>query len=119
MPGEYSIDTEKRLVVVRFASRVIAEDITRYAERLRSHPDFEPTFSEIADLREVEELELQAQDFLKLADTIDPFSVEAKRAFVVRTSVQKHAARMHKILRTQRHFEIFHSVEEAKQWIES
>jgi len=62
-------------------------------------------------------LNLNAEEFIRLADKIDPFSDEAKRAFVVRNTVQAHAARMHKILRTQRSFEIFHSIEEAEQWI--
>jgi len=113
----YFVDPERHLVVVRFGKRVTADDIARYAERLGSHPSFRPEFSEIADLREVEELDLGADDFLKLADQIDPFSMEAKRAFVVRGPVQHHAARMHKVLRTQRSFEIFWSFEDAEQWI--
>jgi hypothetical protein len=52
-----------------------------------------------------------------LADEIDPFSPDVKRAFIVRNSVQNHAARMHKVLRTQRNIEIFRSVEEAELWI--
>jgi hypothetical protein len=68
-------------------------------------------------LRQVEEIDLQADEFLTLADKIDPFSEDSKRAFVVRTSVQNHAARMHKVLRTQRNIEIFRSVEEAERWI--
>jgi hypothetical protein len=53
---------------------------------------------------------LQADEFLALADEIDPFSYEAKRVFVVRTSVQNHAARMHKVQRKQRNIEIFRSL---------
>ena len=77
---------------------------------------FSQSYSEVVDLTDVEELDLQAEDFLKLADQIDPFSPEAKRAFVVRTSTQNHAARMHKVLRS-RNIEIFHSVEEAERWV--
>lgn len=67
----------------------------------------------------MEKLDLKAEDFIRLADQVDPFSLASRRAFVVRNSVQAHAARMHKILRTQRRFEIFHSLEEAEQWISS
>ena len=114
---EFHIDKDRRLVVVKFGRRTTMEDIANYAQHLVSDPDFQPTFSEIIDLREVEYLNLEANDFLKLADKIDPFSMEAKRAFVVRTSVQSHAARMHKILRNNRNIEIFRSFEEGERWV--
>jgi hypothetical protein len=114
---EFIVDTEKQLVVVKFGRKLGAEAIGQYVERLCAHPSFRRTFSEITDLREAEEVELQAEDFLRLADQIDPFAPESKRAFVVTTSAQSHAARMHKILGTQRNIEIFHSYEEAERWV--
>ena len=114
---EYVVDVDRRLVVVRFAKKVTVSDIERYTNLLRANPEFQPTFSEIADMSEAVELDLQADEFLKLADEIDPFSPEAKRAFVAKTSVQHHAARMHKALRTLRNIEIFSSFEDAERWI--
>ena len=116
---DFVVDAQRKVVVVRFGKKVTAADIAEYARGLRADPQFEPNLSEIADLREVEELDLQADEFLKLADEVDPFSLDSKRAFVVRNSVQAHAARMHKALRVQRHFEIFRSLEEAERWINS
>lgn len=115
--AEFSIDIDRRLVTVKFGPKATIQTIEDYARRLRAHPHFESSFSEITDLREVEDLDLQADDFLKLADHVDPFSFEAKRAFVVRTSVQDHAARMHKILRSDRTIAIFRSIEEAEAWL--
>jgi len=115
--ARYLIDPIRRTVVVRFGRKLTVDDIAHYTMLLRSDPCFDPTLSEIVDLRETEELNLQSDDFFTLADKIDPFSPAAKRAFVVRTSVQKHAARMHKILRTQRNIEIFASLDEAERWI--
>jgi hypothetical protein len=117
--ARFTVDSALQLVTVRFGKTVSAGDIERYATQLRESPSFRPGFSEIADLRDVEKLDLRAEEFIRLADKVDPFSFESKRAFVVRNSVQAHAARMHKILRTQRSFEIFHSLEEAEQWISS
>jgi len=116
-PPNYVLDAERRLVSVKFGKKVTAGDIEKYAASLRANPGFEPDFSEIVDLSEVEEIDLQAEEFIRLADEVDPFSVEAKRAFVARNSVQNHAARMHKILRTQRSFSIFRTVREAEDWI--
>lgn len=115
--AECVVDTGRRLVIVKFGKKLTFADIERYANRLRTDPSFEPHYSEIVDLTEVEELDLQADEFLKLADSIDPFSAGAKRAFVARTSVQNHAARMHKVLRTQRNIEIFRSLERAERWV--
>jgi len=98
---------------------VTAQEIGEYVQKLRDHPSFQSTFSEIVDLREAKDIELQANEFLKLADEVDPFSPQAKRAFVAETSVRNHAARMHKILRSQRNIEIFRMLEDAERWIGS
>ncbi len=114
---EYVIDSLSKLVRVKFGKKLAFDDIGRYAKLLQANPQFRPSYSEIVDLTDVEELDLDAEEFLKLADKVDPFSPQAKRAFVVRTSVQNHAARMHKILRTQRNIEIFQTDEGAERWI--
>lgn len=116
---DFRIDVERHLVVVKFGAKIGAEEVAGYAAALRSHPSFQPSFSEIVDLRQSEELDLQASDFLRLADKVDPFSEHAKRAFVVRTRVQNHAARMHKALRGHGSIAIFESFEEAEAWIGS
>jgi len=115
--AHFTVDADRRIVVVRFGKRVSFPEIKDYVQKLLAHPLFRPNYSEIVDLSNVEELQLDAEQFIKLADEVDPFSVEAKRAFVVHNSVQAHAARMHKALRTQRDFTIFHSLDEAERWI--
>jgi len=86
---------------------------------LKADPKFRAAFAEIVDLTEVEQIDLQADDFMKLADHVDPFAPDARRAFVARSSIQQHAARMHKILRSTRNIEIFSSVAAAERWVES
>jgi len=113
----FVVDSKRRLVIARFAKRVTVMDIQVYVQNLSAHPNFDPSFSEIADLSEVKELPLEGPDFIELADRVDPFSFDSKRAFVARTLEQRHAARMHKILRSQRNFEIFQTLEEAQEWI--
>lgn len=115
--AECWVDAEKGLVVVKFGKKLNFSDIKHYATMLRSNPSFQSNFSEIADLSEVEHLDVEANEFLKLADESDPFDATAKRAFVARSPVQTHAARMHRILRGQKNFEIFATFEEAEKWI--
>lgn len=116
---DFNIDVEKRTIFVRFGKKLKPMDIRRYAEHLRNNPEFDPDFSEIVDLTEVEDLALRAEDFLQLADQVDCFSAGAWRAFVVRNSVQDHAARMHKILRMPTNMRIFSLLEDARAWVES
>jgi hypothetical protein len=117
LPAQHVIDVERKRVVVTFGSRLTVEDIARYTRLLQANAAFHPSFCEIVDLRQVEQLDLKADDFLQLADQIDPFSPDTKRAFVVQTSVQEHAARMHKVLRAPRNIRIFRSLEEADRWM--
>lgn len=117
--NEFEIDLQKRIVFARFGRRVTVHDIWCYTERLKANPAFDRGFSEIVDLREVEDLELKAADFLKLADDIDCFSAEAWRAFVVQNCVQDHAARIHRVLRPKGYTRVFSSLDEARVWIES
>lgn len=114
---EYVVDVESKLVRVKFGKKLAFGDIERYAKLLQLNPQFRPSYAEIVDLTEVEELDLDAEEFLKLADKVDPFSPEAKRAFVVRTLFQSHAAGMHKVLRPQRNIEIFDTDGDAERWI--
>lgn len=115
----FDIDVMSRTVFVRFERKVTVAQIRNYARRLHAHPEFDPKFSEIVDLRGVDDLDLKAPDFLTLADEIDCFSRDSWRAFVVQNSVQNHAARMHKILRLGPNMKIFSSVEQAKSWLAS
>lgn len=116
---EFEIDVEKCIVFARFGKKMSVDDIRSYTERLKADPAFNRTFSEIVDLRKVEDLALKAADFLKIADEIDCFSTSAWRAFVVHNSVQDHAARIHAILRPKGNTCVFTTLEEATAWIES
>jgi len=113
----YSIDSEKRFVLVKFAKRLTFDDIEDYALDLRANPQFSPALSEIVDLRSVEEVELSPQQAMKLADGIDPFLLASKRAFVAQNQNQIVASHMHRILRPSGNIRVFFSIDEAKLWI--
>ena len=113
----YTVSPAERLVVVKFGQVAGLEEIKSYAAALISDPAFRSDFSEIVDLSDVQELRLSAGDALQLADTVDSFSADAKRAFVARTPMQVHAARMHQVLRSEERIRIFASQAEARAWI--
>ena len=114
----YFIDLENGFVLVKFSGTVTFADIEDYAGHLRSDPRFRRSLSEIVDLRDVEEVELSPTQAMKLADTVDPFSPESRRAFVVQSQAQIHAAHVHRILRPEGgNILVSFSMEEAKQWM--
>jgi hypothetical protein len=116
----YTVIPEERLVSVRFGKCLSLRDVQSYVAALCTDPAFESDFSEIVDLSEVEELQLSANHALTLADLVDPFTSGTRRAFVARTGMQVHAARMHQILRNdEENIRIFSSLIEARQWIAS
>lgn len=116
--AEYRLDTTNRLVRVKFGKIVTEMAIHRYVESLRVNPEFSPSFSEIVDLSEVETIDLNGEQLINLADHVDPFAPDAKRAFVVQNASQKHEARMYGIMRMARDkIQTFDSAEEAEEWV--
>ena len=116
---DFIIDSERRLVIAKFGEHLTAADIQTYVINLKANPSFDPSFSEIADISDLNELPVEASDFVELADSTDPFSLDSKRAFVAQTPLQQHAAQIHKLLRNQRNFGIFETRAEAEAWIKN
>jgi hypothetical protein len=51
--AQFAIDVERRLVVTTFAGENSEEEIIGLASKIQSHPDFDPSFSEIIDCRAI------------------------------------------------------------------
>jgi hypothetical protein len=116
----YSIDCAKQIVSVRFAENLTVTEIENYVLALRADAQFDPSFSEIVDLRAVTDVALSTSDLMALADRIDPFSPRANRAFVAQGLAQINAAQLHHILRPEAgNVRVFFSIEEAETWIEA
>jgi hypothetical protein len=114
------IDADHRRVYVRFAGKLTVNLIGRYADALRENRAFEPGWSEIVDLRAVEEIEINAEETVALADQIDPFSLGSRRAFIVSNELQRHRARMQQILRSpSKTIGIFETMAEAEAFVAS
>ncbi len=112
------VSPEKRVVSVKFGELLSVRDVRDYAAALIANPLFEPDFSEIVDLTDVKELGLSSEHAIHLADLVDPFSLQAKRAFIAKSRVQMHAARLHQILRNgEQNIRIFSSLAEAQAWL--
>jgi hypothetical protein len=103
---------------VRFAGTLTTTQIALYAEALRKHPSFNANWSEIVDLRAVEDITITADETIALADDIDPFSLSSRRAFVVANELQFHRARMQQVLRSpSKSIGICETLADAEQWV--
>ena len=118
----YSIDRAKRLVLVKFVGKLAASDLTHYVEALLKDPvkdpEFKRQFSEIVDLTAVDRITITPAEAIALADAVDPFDVNSRRAFVTCKEIQTNAARVHQIVRSpSNNMAIFDTVNHAEQWI--
>jgi hypothetical protein len=85
---------------------------------LRKHPGFKDNWSEIVDLSSVEDFQITPDETIALADTIDPFSLSSRRAFIVANNLQFHAARMQQVLRSpSKSIGIFENLADAEHWV--
>ena len=49
MGVQVTIEVSQRLVISTFSDQITDEDVVRAGSLIRSHPDFDPSFSEIVD----------------------------------------------------------------------
>src|SRR5262245_32054612 len=97
MPGPYLVDPTRRLVLSRAWGVVSARDLVTHASALAADPLFHPSFRQLADLREVTDLDVDSSAIRTLA-SLSPFASGAQRALVVGAEVVYGMARMFQIL---------------------
>jgi len=119
MPAFYKIDKERRLVMTTVSGVFSLADAVSHMERLSKDPDFDPTFSQIADFMHVTRVELSGDDIHRLAQrTI--LSADSRRALIAPNETVFGMGRMFEILRGlqgERGIRIFRNLEEALDWV--
>jgi hypothetical protein len=119
MPEFYKIDKERRLVLTTGSGVFTLGTPFLTWTKLSKDPDFDPSFSQIADLTQVTRIELSADEIRRLAQrTI--FSASSRRAFIAPDEVAFGIGRMFQILRGlegEKGIRVFRSLEEALDWV--
>jgi len=72
MPAFYKIDKERRLVLSSAYGVFSRADSVAHREKLLKDPDFDPSYSQIADFTQVTKFDLRPKIFTNLPR--DPFS---------------------------------------------
>jgi hypothetical protein len=89
----------------------------QYAADLRNNSSFDPSFSELADMTEVEDPQIDYASAARFARDIDPFSHTSKRAVVAPRPPMYETARMYKVIRNDENIALFKTIDEAKNWL--
>jgi hypothetical protein len=101
MAAVYHIDKEARMVFSTGSGAFGYDDAVGHMSRLKADPDFDPSFSQLIDFRELTELTLTHDQIAELS-TVEVFLPEARRAFLVSTAEQFGLARVFQAYRSAR-----------------
>jgi hypothetical protein len=119
VPASYKIDKVRGVVLSHYSGHLTDDDILGHQRRLIADPEFDPTFRQLLDMREVEELAATAEGIRQLARG-NPFVSGSRRAGVASRDVVFGMARMFEMMREQRgdEFRMFRSMDEALDWLD-
>jgi hypothetical protein len=67
MGVQFTIDVRSRLVIVTFEGQNTVQEIVGLSSQLRSHPDFDPEFSEILDCTRITQSSMPSDAIRSLA----------------------------------------------------
>lgn len=118
MPAGYTIDLERSLVRSRGWGVLTDRELLAHARALTVDPHFAPNFRQLADLREVTDVQITSATIKEMV-RLNPFWAGARRALVVTNDVVYGMARMYQILRDESpdELEIFRKMDGALQWL--
>ncbi len=120
MPGYYTIDRERRLVISTATGDFTDSDLVGHEKVLRKDTAFDPSFDQLADFTGVTKVEITSAG-LKTAAELHIFSAESRRAIVVASNEIFGLARMFQTFRDlsggRERMEIFRNRDEALRWL--
>jgi hypothetical protein len=115
MPTFFNIDKERKLVLSTGSGVVTMADAMAHQAGLLNDPDFDPSFSQLLDLTQVESFHVTIGDVRKLAQA-KVFSPDSRRAILVNNDYAFGAARVFESLRGmsgEKGIRVFRDLDEA------
>ena len=119
MPTFYKIDTERKFVLTTGSGFVTKQDVFTLQDQMSSDPEFDPSFSQVADFAQLTGTDVGMADVRTFAQR-DVFSIQSRRAIIVKGDVAFGFA---KIFELYRHLSgasgirVFRNPDEAFDWI--
>ena len=118
MPATYEIDVARRLVLTRAWGVFTEQDLLGHFTRLGEDPAFRSTFSQLADLRDVERAELRKEVIRRHALEY-LFDRHAQRAIVVSSAEHYELARIYADFAqyAPQNVRVFRDIHDAEEWL--
>ena len=118
MPATYRIDVARRLALSRMWGVFTAQDLFDHYNRLAADPAFDPSFSQLVDLRDVERVELETPVIRRHA-LEGLFHSSAQRALVVSSAHHYELARTYAAFAeyASQKVRVFRDMHDAEEWL--
>lgn len=117
MPATYFIDRQRGIVFSIVEGVVTDKDLIEHEECLRHDPDFEPSFNQLVDCRNITQVKVTSEAIWVLAKML-LYSSGSRRATVVNSDLLYGLARMYQILRDNaEEIRVFRDMAEAQRWL--
>ena len=118
MSGTYTIDLKRSLVRSRGWGVLTDRELLAHAHALTVDPHFAPNFHQLADLRDVTDVQITSATIKEMV-RLNPFWAGARRALVITNDVLFGMARMYQILKDESpdELQIFRNMDDALQWL--
>lgn len=120
MAVDFLIDADARMIFTVAIDVLTYADAIGHMDRLQADPAFDPTFSQIADFRDVTRVDISGFDVRTLAKRT-LFHREARRVMVIRKAIAFGLARMFMALREIRgesNLKIVREMRDAADWVD-
>jgi hypothetical protein len=117
MPVSFRIDPQLNIVRCRSWGVITDSELAAYARALASDARFDPSFSQLVDLRNVESFHLTIEGVRELA-SLNPFAPTARRAVIVASDFAFGMVRMYQsCLHSAENLLVCRTVREAFAWV--
>ncbi len=118
MPISYQIDKSLGLVFTTAQGALTRQDMLTYFQGLREDPDFNPSYDNLTDLRDLIEHPMSTGD-IETISHYHVFNQESRGAIVAEKDVSFGIVRMYEMLREAEPDQImvFRDMAEARRWL--
>jgi hypothetical protein len=118
MPASYQIEKSLGLVLSTAQGVLTGQDILTHRQRLRDDPNFDPSYNQLVDLRDVIEIDISVAEMSGIAGR-SIYSERSRRAIVAGKDANFGMARMYELYGEANpdHLMVFRDMAEARRWL--
>ena len=119
MPAHVKVDVKNGIVYSSFEGALNDNDILAHRNALKTHPDFNPQFSEIVDFTEVKQLRVTVGLINSMAKSDSLYNPESRHAVIAPHDITYGVARLYQMLArdTRPNVAVVRSMTEARRFV--